>query len=100
MLILAGVTISTLFGQNGIFKNAIKAKEETEEAEKQEQEQIKELESLIENKGEDVTGFDEEKEVNTPEISNENEETGLIPIKWNGKNWEVCLYGYQDMHIV
>ena len=105
LLILAGVTISTLFGQNGIIENAIKAKEETEEAEKQEQEQIKELESLIENKGEDVTGFDEEKEVNTPEISNENEETGLIPLKWNGENWEVCSqddptwYNYSNQKI-
>ena len=105
LLILAGVTISTLFGQNGIIENAIKAKEETEEAEKQEQEQIKELESLIENKGEDVTGFDEEKEVNTPEISNENKETGLIPIKWNGENWEVCSqddptwYNYSNQKI-
>ena len=32
LLILAGVTISALSGQNGILQNALKAKEETEKA--------------------------------------------------------------------
>ena len=44
LLILAGVTISALSGQNGILQNALKAKEETEKAERKEQEEIQKLE--------------------------------------------------------
>ena len=36
MLILAGITIATLFGDNGVIKKAQKAKDETEQAEKEE----------------------------------------------------------------
>ena len=33
--------------------------------------------------------YDEEKEVNSPVLGGDNGK-GLIPIKWNGENWEVC----------
>ena len=47
-----------------------------------------ELEELIENGGEDTTGYNTEKEVNSPDIG-ENEERKLIPLNWNGSNWVI-----------
>ena len=88
LLILAAVTIAALSGDNGILKNAAKAKEETERAQAEENQTLAELEALIENGGEDTTGYNETKQVNEPNIS-DNEETGLIPLNWNGSNWVV-----------
>ena len=49
LLILAGVSIATLTGENGILTQAQNAKNETEEAEAQEKEELKNQNSLIEN---------------------------------------------------
>lgn len=53
LLILAGVTIATLMGENGIIKRAGQAKEEYEKAQIAEQESLNELEKQLEdyNKG-------------------------------------------------
>ena len=45
MLIIAGVTITALSGDNGILKNAAKAKEETEKAEEEESSKLAALEA-------------------------------------------------------
>ena len=55
LLILAGVTISALSGDNGILTNATKAKEETEIENEKEQIKIATSSSKIENNGEDIT---------------------------------------------
>ena len=47
LLILAGVTIATLTGDNGILRNAAKAKEETEKAQEEEQIKLEEMEDTI-----------------------------------------------------
>ena len=47
-----------------------------------------ELEELIENGGEDTTGYNTEKEVNSPDIGS-NEERKMIPLNWNGSNWVI-----------
>ena len=47
LLILAGVTIGVLIGDNGLLNQATKAKKETEEAAKKEDENLKELDNLI-----------------------------------------------------
>ncbi|MCI9063247.1 MAG: hypothetical protein HFJ17_01390 [Clostridia bacterium] len=53
LLILAGVAISMLAGDNGILKQAAKAKGETENATKEEESTLKDMEDLInENTGE------------------------------------------------
>ena len=88
LLILAGVTISALSGDNGILKNAAKAKEETEKAQKEEQEILDDLNSYIENGEEEK--FNKEKGVNKPELTQ-----GMIPVKFDtskngGKgNWVI-----------
>mgnify|MGYP005774562749 CR=1 FL=1 len=48
-------------------------------------------EELIGDDGINTIGYDKEKEVNKPKVtSSTDENTGLIPIKWNGSNWVVC----------
>ena len=46
LLILAGITIAALSGDNGILKRAAEAKEKTSEAEKQEMQDIENMESV------------------------------------------------------
>ena len=88
LLILAAVTIGALSGDNGILSNAAKAKQETEKAQEEENKTLAELEELIENEGEDTTGYNIEKEVNSPDIG-EDEKRKLIPLNWNGTYWEI-----------
>ena len=57
LLILAGVTISALSGDNGILQNAARAKEETEQVEKDEKEKLGNMEDTI---NEYVTGIEVE----------------------------------------
>ena len=57
LLILAGVTILALSGDNGILQNAARAKEETEQAEKDEKEKLGNMEDTI---NEYVTGIEVE----------------------------------------
>ena len=47
LLIFAGVTIAAISGDNGILQNAAKAKEETEEAEKEEKNILNSYEEQI-----------------------------------------------------
>ena len=49
LLILAGITIATLFGENGIINKAQKAKEETEKSTKNELDALNSLEEEMEN---------------------------------------------------
>ena len=51
LLILAGVSIAMLTGQNGILTQAQRAKEETEKATKDEEAKLEELEQYIKGKG-------------------------------------------------
>ncbi len=85
LLILAGVSISMLTGQNGILNRAAEAKEKTEIAQRDEQAQLADLESLIENGGESV--YDTTSGVNKPALTE-----GMIPVKWNTSKakWVIC----------
>ena len=47
LLILAGVTIAALSGDNGILQNAAKAKQETEQSDKNEREKLGDIEDTI-----------------------------------------------------
>ena len=49
LLILAGITIATLFGENGIINKAQKAKDETEKSTKNELDALNSLEGEMEN---------------------------------------------------
>ena len=85
LLILAGATIATLTGDNGIISNARKAKEETDKGKIDEEMRLQGLLDMITEVTPTTDGYSEEKAVNSPKLSK-----GMIPIKWNGSNWEVC----------
>ena len=80
LLILAGVSIATLTGENGILTRANEAKEATEQARKEEESMLNDLNNLMENYVETTEGFDGE--VNSPKVS-----SGMIPVKYENGKW-------------
>ena len=90
LLILAGVSINLVLGNNGIIKKAQDAAQKSKEAQRQTEEQLANLAELIENNTESTAGFVEGKGVNAPKIYNQGSNTGLIPIKYKNGNWVVC----------
>ena len=76
LLVLAGVSIAMLTGNNGILTQAQKSKQATEEAKQKEKEDLIKLEMLANNSN-----------VNIPNLKE-----GMIPVKWNATNktWEVA----------
>ena len=106
LLMLAGTTISMITSQDGILSKVVNAKKANEEAKRKEERQLSELDELISNNGEaSLIGYNETKSTNSPRIAgNSSEESGLIPIKYNGTNWVVCSetdeewYNYVDQN--
>lgn len=76
LLILAGISISMLTGQNGILNRASEAKEKNERAQKEEKSILSDFETMMENDGESI--FNEKEGVNSPRLK-----SGMIPIKWD-----------------
>ena len=97
LLILAGVSISMLTGDNGILTQAKLAKEKTEEAQRKEEQQLESLLNRITSEVPSEEGFNASKNVNSPKVT-----SGMIPIKHNGTDWVVCSkddpewYNYDD----
>ena len=75
LIILAGVSISMLTGENGIIKRAVEAKEKTQEAQNNEQAQMDAILAQMEMQ---QTG----NICNSPKLK-----TGMIPVKWDGSKW-------------
>ena len=75
LLILAGVSIATLTGDNGLLSKAQEAKEKTEEARRKEEQDLKNIEIQLQ--------MQQNGEVaNMPDLKE-----GMIPVKWNGSAW-------------
>ena len=97
LLILAGVTIAMLTGNNGILTKVKEAKEKTKQAEQEETYALESVLNKINSSAPSTDGYNESKEVNSPKITQ-----GMIPVKWNGTNWQVCSqddnewYSYKD----
>ena len=72
LLILAGITIATISGDNGILQNAARAKEETEQAEKDEKKKLGDMEDTI---NEYVTGIEIEQVTDSKPGELETDET-------------------------
>ena len=70
LLILAGITITALSGDNGILTQALRAKEETENAQAIEEEKLKESEDYINEATGAIRGgeWDSNKKINTPAL--------------------------------
>ena len=75
LLILAGVSIAMLTGENGILTQAKNAKEETENATKKEQEDLAKLEAIVNGEDIVITPVDDE---NPGQLEQENETTFVI----------------------
>ncbi len=75
LIILAGVSIAMLVGENGIITQAQRAKEESEQAQKDEAAGLSSLETAIEEALGNV--YNEEKGVNAPRLT-----SGMTPIKF------------------
>ena len=84
LLILAGISISMLSGDNGLLQRATDAKDQIDRARKIEQEQIDNLGGSM---NDFVDGYDENKNVNKPKLT-----TGMVPVNYNTskKQWEEC----------
>ena len=89
LIILAGVSIAMLVGENGIITQAQRAAQETEQAKRDEEAGLSSLETAIQEALGNV--YNEEKGVNKPKLI-----TGMIPVKFDtskngGKgNWVIC----------
>ena len=91
LLILAGVSISMLTGDNGIITQAQKAKEKTEEAKIREEQQLESLLNKITSEVPSEEGYNANKNVNSPKVT-----TGMIPVKHNGTDWVYVLKKTQN----
>ena len=74
LLILAGVTLNIVLDNDGIINKAKQAVDDYENAQKEEQELLGQLDGYFE--------FDEQAGANKPKLAE-----GMIPVKWNGRNW-------------
>ena len=93
LLILAGVSIATLTGPNGLLTRANEAKEKTEQAEQDELARLQSLEDYISSVSPTTDGYNETEGVNSPKLAK-----GMIPIKYNGTNWVVCAETDEDWY--
>ena len=89
LLILAGVTIGSLTGDNGILTRAKEAKEKTQQAQKEEEETLGTMADVLNG----VEGYSGSKKVNSPKVT-----TGMIPIKWKNNSWVVCSQDDKDWY--
>ena len=85
LIILAGVTIAMLTGNNGILTKVKEAKEKTKQAEQEETYALESVLNSINSSAPSTDGYNESKQINSPKITQ-----GMIPVKWNGANWQVC----------
>ena len=95
LLILAGITISLVFSDNGIIKKAQEAANKTQEAVNREQSELNQLYNELESALNSVPEpepepplpsdgtYSEIKGINTPNLG-----SGMTAIKWNGSAWE------------
>ena len=87
LLILAGVAIGQIAGNNGLFKRTREAVEKYKDAQEEEQNQIEKLDSMLNNMNKTDEVYDDGKvKVNIPKL-----EDGMIPIKYDEakQNWVI-----------
>ena len=85
LLILAGVSLSMVLGDNGLINKAQSSVDKYQESANKEQNMLYSIEAYIEDKPHAADGtWDDIKQVNTPKLAD-----GMIPIKWNGTNWVI-----------
>ena len=85
LLILAGVSLNLVIGNNGLIKKAQEAKNKTAQSAREDQAQLSDLAEYIGNQGE--SPFDTTDGVNKPKLT-----AGMIPVKYDAvnKTWVIC----------
>ena len=88
LLILAGVTLSMVLGDNGLINKAQSSVDKYQESANNEQALLNDIEDYMARETDkphaaDGT-WDDNKQVNTSKLAD-----GMIPIKWNGTNWVI-----------
>ena len=81
LLILAGVTIASLSGDNGIVTRAVEAKENMKKANEKEQVSIAYSSELIKNKGENITAQGLQNELDNQLKKGKTKVTGTTKLK-------------------
>ena len=92
LLILAGVTIATLTGDNGILTRAAEAKNKTEQSEKDEKERLEDMEDITN----EYTGIDWNEVMANAKAPEEQETTSknVIGLGTNGRAVNMDLWAY------
>ena len=87
LLILAGVSISLVTGENGLIEKAKEGKVKYKEGEQNDTLALDGILEEIDNSAPTIEGYNENKKVNRPKLSK-----GMIPVKWDSQqnNWVVC----------
>ncbi len=85
LLILAGISIMMLTGENSLINRAKEAKEKTEEATLREEQQLTDLESVMNGIYVSSDGYDYSSHVNAPVLKE-----GMIPITYESNKWVVA----------
>ena len=85
LLILSGISISMLSGDNGILQKAAEAKVKTDEATLREKQQLADLAELMNGAEVSSDGYDYSTRVNAPKLKN-----GMIPITYDSNKWVVA----------
>ncbi len=93
LLILAAVTIAALSGDNGILRNAAKAKEETEKAQEEEQIKLEELEDTIN----EYAGIDWDKALADAEKHPDQVTSTVIGVGTDGRAVNMDLWEYTKL---
>ena len=93
LLILAAVTIAALSGDNGILRNAAKAKEETEKAQKEEQIKLEEMEDTIN----EYAGIDWDKALADAEKHPDQVTSTAIGVGTDGRSVNMDLWEYTKL---
>ncbi len=99
LLILAGVSLSMILGENGLINKAQSSVNAYQATSNNEQNFLNKIGDYLEH-FEDLVGWNEEKQVNSPKLAE-----GMIPIKWNGSNWVITTsddsewYDYIDTSV-
>ena len=87
LLILAGVSISLVTGENGLIEKAKEGKVKYKEGEQNDTLALDGILEEIDNSAPTIEGYNENKKINRPKLSK-----GMIPVKWDSQqnNWVVC----------
>ena len=92
LLILAGVSISMLAGDNSILRKATEARKMTDEVALKEEQQLADLESEMNGTSTGTSeGYDYTSKVNAPELKE-----GMIPITYKSNKWIVADKSNKD----